>query len=716
MSKSGYLYLISFLLTILAPTWSKAEDTILMNNVKTERNFGRSLMILTDPDHKLDIHDVINSGNFTRVTSDVPNLGASDNTYWLKFHLRNDNYDPKVILQIPLPTIDYLDFYLLNGRQEIIQEEHTGDRVRYSNRKFDNPIFTFVFDTDPQDVYTVILKLRGGEQLQVPLSLGKSEAMVKGVQTYSIIFGIYTGIIVVMFIYNLFLYLSTKDKSYMYYILYIFITGLTQANFQGYAFKFLWPENLWLSTYAVYILSAAAAMSAIEFMKLFLHTRHFYPNLHFIGTLFYIPYLLALVAAFSGYLNWGYQIIQVTAMVAAIFMLIVAWLIYRKGFKPAKFFLVGWSVFLIGVCSFVLKDYNILPYNVFTYNLMPFGSALEVTLLSFALADKINILKREKEASQEEALKISLENEKLILEQNFQLEKKVDERTLALQRANDALENTLDELKDAQSNLVESEKMAGLGQLTAGIAHEINNPINFVTANIKPLQLDIEDLNQVISRYEQIDFSKNITEQLAAIEQFKKQIDIDFVQSEIKGLLSGIDEGAKRTAEIIRSLKNFSRLDESDTKPVNLNEGIDSTLVLLRSTYPSNLKVIRNYGDLPLVECLPGKINQVFMNIISNGLHAIKNKPDQQAEEQLVVTTWHEGGFAKISIKDSGSGMTEETKQKIFEPFFTTKDVGEGTGLGLSIVFRIIESHRGNIDVLSNIGSGTEFIITLPVK
>ncbi len=716
MLKHWHFYLTSILLCCLLHTSVKAQDTILMDNEVVERNFGQKLKMLVDTNGSLKIQDVLRSTHFEEVENDVPNLGASNNTYWLKFKLRNVNRDPRVILQVPLPTIDYLDFYLVNENKKVVQEEHTGDRVPYASRHFDNPIYTFVFDIDTTSVYTIYLKLSGGEQLQVPLSLAKSEALVKGVQTYSIIFGIYSGIISVMFIYNLFLFLSTKDRSYLYYIIYIFIIGITQANFQGYTFKFLWPENTWISTYAVYILSFLAAMSAIEFMKQFLHTKHYYPVLHRVGTFFYIPYIVALVAAFSGRLNWGYQIIQLTAMLAAVYMLIVAWLIYKRGYKPAKFFLIGWSVFLLGVCSFVLKDYNILPYNVYTYNMMPFGSALEVTLLSFALADKINILKKEKEASQEAALRISLENEKLILEQNFELEKKVQERTLELQQSTDALEKTLSDLKDAQSQLVESEKMAGLGQLTAGIAHEINNPINFVTANIKPLQLELDDLNEIITKYEALDITANIQDQLTAIDKFKKQIDLDFVQTEIKGLLSGIDEGAKRTAEIIRSLKNFSRLDESDTKPINLNEGIDSTFVLLRSTFPSNLKVTKEYGDIPLVECLPGKINQVFMNIISNGIHAIKNKDTQREEEQITVRTWQEESFVKISIKDSGSGMSEETKQKIFEPFFTTKDVGEGTGLGLSIVFRIIESHRGHIDVLSNIGEGTEFIITLPVN
>lgn len=373
-------------------------------------------------------------------------------------------------------------------------------------------------------------------------------------------------------------------------------------------------------------------------------------------------------------------------------------------------------MFLFGLCIFVLKDYNILPYNTITYNMMPFGSALEVILLSFALADKINIFKKEKEDSQAEALRISLENEQLILQQNIELEKKVNERTLELQESYQTLEVTLSDLKEAQSQLVDSEKMAGLGQLTAGIAHEINNPINFVTSNIKPLELDILDMDSVIMMYEKLDFNEDLNPQLAKIDSFKKQIDIDFVRDEIKSLLSGISEGAKRTAEIIKSLKNFSRLDENDTKPVDLNEGLASTLVLVKNTFPDHLEVIKDFGDIPKVECLPGKINQVFMNLISNAIHAIKMKGAKDEPGILTIRSWQDGNQVKISIKDTGTGMPEEVRQKIFEPFFTTKDVGEGTGLGLSIVFRIIENHHGNIDVVTKVNQGTEFIITLPIN
>jgi two-component system NtrC family sensor kinase len=700
---------ISLFFCLFFSTTVNGQTPLEIKKGVLEKNFGKQLLVYRDTSNALNIQTALTETKFQKATTVVPNLGVSSSTYWLKFPVINSTGDDDVMLQLLLPTIDFVDFYLVNSKKQIILVDTTGDRRSYSSRKFDNPIYSFQMKMQPNEVYEIYIKMSGGEQLQAPLILGSLESFIPEFESSFMIFGLYMGVISVMFVYNLFLYVSTRDKSYLYYIIYIFVISLTQANFQGFAFKYLWPNNQWLSTYAVYILSSLAALTAIEFMKQFLHTNYYVPKMHKILKIFYIPYIIAIIAAFSGYLNFGYQTIQGTAVIAAIYMLIVAFRVYAKGYNPAKFFLLAWSVFLVGVCTFVLKDYNQLPYNTFTYNMMPFGSALEVTLLSFALADKINTFKKEKEASQAEALRVITENERLVREQNVVLEIKVKERT-------ERLELALTDLKEAQSQLVDSEKMAGLGQLTAGIAHEINNPINFVTSNIKPLELDILDLDAVIAMYEDLDPTTDLTPQIAKIESFKKQIDIVFVREEIKSLLSGIGEGARRTAEIIRSLKNFSRLDENDTKPVDLNEGIASTLVLVKNTFPDHLELVKDFADLPLVECLPGKINQVFMNLITNAIQAIKSKDDKNSDNVLAIRTWQEDSVVKISIKDSGTGMPDEVKAKIFEPFFTTKDVGEGTGLGLSIVFRIIENHKGTIDVITKLNQGTEFIITLPIN
>ncbi|MCH5600162.1 sensor histidine kinase [Niabella ginsengisoli] len=310
-----------------------------------------------------------------------------------------------------------------------------------------------------------------------------------------------------------------------------------------------------------------------------------------------------------------------------------------------------------------------------------------------------------------------MENERLVRDQNITLERQVHERTQELEKSNDNLNNTLSQLKSAQSKLVESEKMVSLGQLTAGIAHEINNPINFVTSNVKPLELDITDLLTVIKKYEEIDTSKNVDDQLSSIEEYKKQIDINYINEEIRTLLSGIKDGAHRTAEIVSNLKNFARIDEANVKFVNLNRGLQSTLLLVKNSFPRDFILNKEFGDIPDVECTAGKINQVFMNIITNGLQSIE---ERQATNPgvgiLSIKTFEEDGKVKVSIKDNGTGIEENIREKIFEPFYTTKPVGQGTGLGMSIVKGIIDSHNGTIEVISNFGDGAEFIITLPIN
>ena len=372
---------------------------------------------------------------------------------------------------------------------------------------------------------------------------------------------------------------------------------------------------------------------------------------------------------------------------------------------------------MVAVIVFVLKDFGVLPYNIFTYHALEFGSAIEAILLSLALADSINILKKEKEESQASALSISRENERIIREQNVILETRVNERTIELKASNEELNKTLDDLKEAESHLVESEKMASLGQLTAGIAHEINNPINFVTSNVHPLKRDVEILLEAVDTIQNFGLEEgDIAEKQKKIKEYKEEIDFDYLKVEIDHLLKGIDEGASRTAEIVKGLRVFSRLDEDDLKKADLNEGLDSTLIIVNNMLSGGkTKIIKEYADLPVVECYPGKLNQVFLNVLSNGIHAIDEKFKGQEGGELKIKTTYDEKNVYINISDNGTGMTEETKKKLFEPFFTTKEVGSGTGLGLSISWNTIKKHNGNIVVNSTLGEGSEFIFEIPI-
>jgi transcriptional regulator with GAF, ATPase, and Fis domain len=281
---------------------------------------------------------------------------------------------------------------------------------------------------------------------------------------------------------------------------------------------------------------------------------------------------------------------------------------------------------------------------------------------------------------------------------------------IALDNANayQELQNVMKKLQSTPQ-LIQAEKMSSLGQLTAGIAHEINNPVNFISANIQPLRQDMGDIFEVLQKYEQAVSDKNLGHAFTDVEELKSRLDITYVTKEIEQLLGGIEEGARRTTEIVKGLRNFSRLDESVMKKTNIHEGIENTLTLLNTRFKNRIEIIKVYEELPEIECFPGQLNQVFMNILSNAIHAIEGPGTIQ------IQTLNSPEGILIKIRDSGSGMPEEVKRKIFDPFFTTKDVGVGTGLGLSISFGIIEKHKGKIEVNSEPGKGSEFVISLPL-
>lgn len=267
-----------------------------------------------------------------------------------------------------------------------------------------------------------------------------------------------------------------------------------------------------------------------------------------------------------------------------------------------------------------------------------------------------------------------------------------------------------EDLKTTQTKLVEAEKMASLGQLTAGIAHEINNPVNFISGNLHPLREDLGDLLKVLQLYETEIKARGLEDEFREVLEAKEDVELNLIQEEIQELMSGIEEGASRTSEIVKGLRTFARMDGGEPQVFDLHEGLDSTLALLKNQL-EDIEVIRQYDASPEIEGFPGRINQVFMNLLSNAIHAM---PDGGWLE--IKTRTSREDWITVSIQDTGSGITEDIRKKIFDPFFTTKDVGKGTGLGLAISLGIVQQHGGEITVDSQPGHGTCMTISLPVK
>ena len=315
--------------------------------------------------------------------------------------------------------------------------------------------------------------------------------------------------------------------------------------------------------------------------------------------------------------------------------------------------------------------------------------------------------------------------ELVLMQANEDLESKIAQRTAEIAKTNQDLTDTLTKLQQAQVQMLQSEKMSALGQMVAGVAHEINNPVNFIHGNITYIRQHTQDLLRLLDIYQDL-----YPHPHESLQKVLEETDLDFMREDLIKILKSIKVGSDRIREIVLSLRNFSRLDEAEFKPVDIHEGINNTLMILqhrikvRTERPA-IQVLKQYGDLPLVECYAGQLNQVFMNILSNAIDALEESNLGRSFEDIVAlpnkiwitTTKTEQNVVQIRFADNGSGISQDAQLRLFDPFFTTKSIGKGTGLGLSISYQVVtEKHVGKLWCDSTVGVGSTFIIEIPIN
>ena len=266
------------------------------------------------------------------------------------------------------------------------------------------------------------------------------------------------------------------------------------------------------------------------------------------------------------------------------------------------------------------------------------------------------------------------------------------------------------QLAEAQGQLLQAEKLASIGQLAAGVAHEINNPIGFINGNFSSLESYVADLMRLVAEYEQLEsLLVQHPDMLGKVQSLKSEIGIDFIKSDMPILFKESLDGLERVKRIVSDLKDFSRVDQAEWEEADLHSCLDSTLSIAQNELKYKAEVIKDYGHLPTIECMPSQLNQVFLNLLVNAAQAIDERG------RITIQTRVDGAWAVVSVSDTGSGIPAELLKRIFDPFFTTKPVGKGTGLGLSVSYSIVNRHGGRIDVDTKQGEGTTFSVWLPL-
>ncbi|MDW3646663.1 MAG: 7TM diverse intracellular signaling domain-containing protein [Bacteroidia bacterium] len=669
-------------------------------------SFGKGLEFYVDSSSTADLSS-LKGAEFQDLQSGVLNLASIPYPVWVRFSLINES-NSSLFLEIGSPLLEEIEVYEIGDSTESLLYSGGIGNV-FDHRPILAENWTFNLELKQGESRSYYLKARTGYPFLMPINVSEARAFASSKTQENVFWGLYIGIMIFAFLYNFFIFFSTRERTYLYYIIYILGSTIFYLGLQGSSFKLLWPNNPGMNFYLPMII-CLTNIPVMLFTFRFLNISSEDKIPYRIGIGFIGLFIVLAGVNLSGNHAAADQLAQLFSTLSCTFYIGLGIRGWIRGDRSAKFFLIAWTLFLILVIIFILSIGGAIPSNSFTSSGIYIGHMTEVILLSFALADRINVLKEENARKQEEIIFQLKENETIQLRANQELEGKVVERTKEVVRQKEEIQETLMKLKTAQTQLVESEKMASLGQLTAGIAHEINNPVNFIISNIDSLKLDLSEVKQVVEKYQAIKSEGEIVNELKEASDYAKEMDLNFLFVEMQGLVEGIEEGSKRTRDIVSGLKNFSRLDEDGFKEIDLHKGLDSTLALLDNKL-NNITIIKEYDpNFPLVESIPGKLNQVFMNILDNSITAIGDKGN------IRITTGTDAKNAWIKIKDDGIGIKEEIQSRIFEPFFTTKDVGEGTGLGLSISYGIIENHKGKILVSSQPGEGTEMKIEVPIK
>lgn len=717
-----------------------AQQRLVVTNPDSAVSISRHISFLRDPSGSLSLEDVMQAdGLFESSTSPTINFNQTKDAIWLKVEVENNH--PHMYFEVGNSTIFKINYFYPTADGTYAAHE-TGFLYDFGTRLLNSEFFLFPINQNEGPV-TYFFRMESHSFFHVPIKVGSSKILLSEHRGRLIFYAVIVGILCSLFLYNFFIFVTTRRLAYLYYIGYVLTVMLTYLADRGVLHQYLFTHAPMLQKYFFSAIGISSQAFLLLFISDFLETSVYAPKLHKAGRVIFAIILGFLGLSFAGFYSTSMVAVQLIFLVVFIMIFLFSYQVSKAGKYKGVLHLLGVAAFFLGGLVYLSMINGFVPNTFFTVNAYGLAACAEGILFSFALAKWINEVEEQKnaelvrynnymvlsEASLQSSVKKLRDAETQLKGINDRLSESQEamraiaedqlEQSEALLKAEKELQRALQEEKerkklllDTQSQLVNNEKMASLGQLTAGIAHEINNPINFIYNGIDTLKLTYSELKPIVNKVKEFGNGHDENLLIDEIVHLRNEYQIEELKSDMHELVSDIKLGAVRTMEIVKGLRVFSRLDEEEQKPANINENIEATLVLLRNKTKNKIEIRKDFETSNQeILCYPGQLNQVFMNIIGNAIQAI---PEDRSDGKITITTELNEHMAIIRIKDNGVGMPESVRKRIFEPFFTTKPVGVGTGLGLSISYGIIEKHKGQMFVTSEEGKGTEFVIHIP--
>jgi signal transduction histidine kinase len=703
------LVLLAWLL--LAPWPVQAAQEVVLDGSVLRVPLGLQIDILDDPSATLS-HDQVSAPDvatrFVPSTKAIPGFGFSTSAIWMRWRITNaTERDERWLLELAYAPMQHIDLYVQRGAPAtdatsgpVTEHLRGGSALNVADRPYNHRTHVFPVMLGRGESVTLHLRLASEGSLTAPLILWRADAFARINTLEFMVLGTYVGIMLALICYNAFVFHFVREPAYAWYVAFLVSVLLFFFSMTGIGQQYVWSESPRLAMRLVPGSIGFFGIFGITFSQIFLNTRQFAPRLH--KALYSVTALGVTVVILSCVGSYHLAITTAVALglIGSTAALVTGIVAYARRQEPARYYLLAWSVLLIGSVVQATRVTGIIPTNIFTEYAQFIGSALEAILLSVALAARMKLMREEKDAAQQDALeqqREALSSKQQAMELVESWNRKLEEDVQARTR----------DLVSAQQRLVSKQKMAVLGVMTAGVAHEINNPNNFVHAGVKNAEAMLAQFREFLDGLLDADADPGLREAFA--EHFRR----------ISGQHELISDGSRRITAIVGGLNAVTQLHQAEQKEAEITEGLEQTLNFFQARYVDSVRIHRDMTVKATRVCWPAELNQAFLNVLLNAAQAVLDRHGQGGGGEIRVATTlpslAQGPCLVVTVADNGVGMTPEVAEKAFDPFFTTRGVGSGSGLGLSTARDIIQTHGGEISLESTAGEGTTVTLMIPL-